>query len=173
MNYKINNNQQIRGFSLIEMICVVGLFSLIASITAPLFCDIITNIPRMNTMAQERNCFTGILDRLRDDIEAAKTVSLDQGVMTLVCPDDSFLTLNFQDEKLSYTRVIGEDTKVISEIDFGRTVVEVLPFPPDTDTPSAINLRISDIAKRQPVLKLKQTFNVLIYLKEGQYATQK
>lgn len=162
-----------RATSLIEMLCVIGLFSLITSLTAPLFRDIIIKIPQMNTVANEHSYFIDSLNTLRSDIETAKTVTLADNKIILTSPDDTRSILSCHDGKFSYTRESATgDVESLFAKDMVRTDIEILPFPVESPTPLAVNLRISDIIKKQPNLKTKQPFNFLIFLKEGQYATK-
>ena len=117
-----------KGFSIIELIVIIGVFPLLLITADKLFKSLASNIPRSCRVPQENQLVLNILDRLQQDIDQAKGLPDSAGEYTagdrllLIGQADDVICYKIEDRQIVRSRLKDID----SEDAKGRTVWPLL-----------------------------------------------
>ncbi len=115
-----------RGFSLAELLAVMVVLTAASFALAGLFSTVITDVPRSYRVMQTNTTLLNMLERMREDVDAAKGLPASFGESTaneellLIEMKDGVISYQIRDDKVLRRNIIstddseGEDTRVWS-----------------------------------------------------------
>jgi prepilin-type N-terminal cleavage/methylation domain-containing protein len=105
--------QNIRGFTLLELMVTLGIFAILASFVGPSFVNLITS-----------NKLVGDRDKLTSSLQLAKTESINRGAAVAICPStDGLVCSNGDDWSVGW--MIYTDANATGLVSVVDTVIRV------------------------------------------------
>lgn len=109
-------NTKKRGFTIVELVVVIAVIAILASVLIPTFSDIVTKAKKTAALQDARNAYTQALVEHLDEStacgEGGHTIGTGENAWTVKFKSDGTATITGKVDKTDYTFTVGANGKI-------------------------------------------------------------